>query len=588
MKNVKNRSGNLHLWQSRNFSKDSECLSNQAATHLNNIAQISAEVADHGISANFASYILEKEKNDYARIIDDKALSLPSGFQNKSILWKSSLSIETIKDLKCIQDLLQENANLYGPVQQEIEAKSDGKLLHSSFHRIGQPNPDTKHFPLKSSYTSNTQNVYNQTSKSSGAHINGNFSNLKVKNDVADQRKRKKYDSDDEQNDKEGMLHLGSCFKSAKEQLALNQKKKIQVSSPQGPSSKKSLGSRPRNPCFSKFVPPSTKDNDLPSSSMATKRTASNENRTNDNEVDPKLKGIEPQLIELVLSEIMDHGPPIGWEDIAGLEFAKATIKEIVIWPMLRPDIFTGLRGPPKGILLFGPPGTGKTLIGKCIANQSGATFFSISASSLTSKWIGQAEKMVRALFAVASLHQPAVIFIDEIDSLLCQRSDSEHESSRRIKTEFFVQLDGATTSAEDRILVVGATNRPHEIDEAARRRLVKRLYIPLPDDGAREQIITKLMEQQPCQMLKSDILSVVKRTDGYSGADVANLCKDAALGPIRSLQSVDISRISKDDVRAINVQDFEKSLQRVKASVSAKDLALYEEWNKIFGCGTL
>uniref|UniRef100_H2YWE5 Fidgetin-like protein 1 n=1 Tax=Ciona savignyi TaxID=51511 RepID=H2YWE5_CIOSA len=234
----------------------------------------------------------------------------------------------------------------------------------------------------------------------------------------------------------------------------------------------------------------------------------------------------------------MDHGAPIHWDHIAGLEYAKATIKEVVIWPMMRPDIFTGLRGPPKGILLFGPPGTGKTLIGKCIASQSGATFFMHQLDS------GQGEKMVRALFAVASTNQPAVIFIDEIDSLLSQRSDSEHESSRRIKTEFFVQLDGATTASEDRILVVGATNRPHEIDEAARRRLVKRLYIPLPDNSAREQqspivfqIIHKLLLEQAFNMTQEEIASVVERTDGFSGADVTNLCKEAALGPIRSLQ---------------------------------------------------
>lgn len=115
------------------------------------------------------------------------------------------------------------------------------------------------------------------------------------------------------------------------------------------------------------------------------------------------------------------------------------------------------------------------------MASQSKSTFFSISASSLTSKWIGDGEKMVRALFCVARCHQPTVIFIDEIDSLLSQRSDTEHESSRRIKTEFLVQLDGATTDSEERLLVIGATNRPQELDEAARRRFVKRLYIPLP-----------------------------------------------------------------------------------------------------------
>uniref|UniRef100_T1H577 AAA+ ATPase domain-containing protein n=1 Tax=Megaselia scalaris TaxID=36166 RepID=T1H577_MEGSC len=169
------------------------------------------------------------------------------------------------------------------------------------------------------------------------------------------------------------------------------------------------------------------------------------------------------------------------WSDIAGLEFAKTVIKEAVVWPLLRPDIFNGLRRPPKGILLFGPPGTGKTLIGKCIASQSKSTFFSISASSLTSKWVGEGEKMVRALFAVAAVHQPS--------------SDNEHESSRRIKTEFLVQLDGAATSEEDRVLIVGATNRPQELDEAARRRLTQRLYVPLPELEARIHILKNLLK---------------------------------------------------------------------------------------------
>lgn len=175
---------------------------------------------------------------------------------------------------------------------------------------------------------------------------------------------------------------------------------------------------------------------------------------------DERLRNIDPKMVELIKSEIMEHQSSVGkylygnlffngtitfelgiisgWNDIAGLEFAKSIIKEAVVWPLLRPDIFTGLRQPPRGILLFGPPGTGKTLIGKCIASQSKSTFFSISASSLTSKWIGDGEKMVRALFAVASVHQPAVVFIDEIDSLLCQRSETEHESSRRLKVSIF------------------------------------------------------------------------------------------------------------------------------------------------------
>ena len=160
-----------------------------------------------------------------------------------------------------------------------------------------------------------------------------------------------------------------------------------------------------------------------------------------DEPIDERLAGIEPRIIDMIRNEIMHRVDNITWESIAGLEHAKNSIKEIVVWPMLRPDIFKGLRGPPKGLLLFGPPGTGKTMIGKCIASQAKATFFSISASSLTSKWVGEGEKMVRALFAVARCSQPAVIFIDEIDSLLTQRTDGEFEASRRIKTEFLVQF---------------------------------------------------------------------------------------------------------------------------------------------------
>ncbi|XP_040444099.1 fidgetin-like protein 1 [Falco naumanni] len=381
-----------------------------------------------------------------------------------------------------------------------------------------------------------------------------------------------------------------SGFRTAKEQLWVDQQKKPQtlpqralVSSYGGV--KKSLGAgRSRGP-FGKFVPPVPKQ-DGNESGGAQYKPHTRGPADPSLPVDERLKNIEPKMVELIMHEIMDHGPPVSWDDIAGVEFAKATIKEIVVWPMLRPDIFTGLRGPPKGILLFGPPGTGKTLIGKCIACQSGATFFSISASSLTSKWVGEGEKMVRALFAVARCQQPAVIFIDEIDSLLSQRGDGEHESSRRIKTEFLVQLDGATTSSEDRILVVGATNRPQEIDEAARRRLVKRLYIPLPEASARKQIVTCLMSKEHCSLNEEEIELIVKKSNGFSGADMTQLCREASLGPIRSLQSMDIATIMPDQVRPIAFLDFESAFRTVRPSVSSKDLEVYETWNQTFGCG--
>ncbi|KAK7834468.1 hypothetical protein U0070_017654 [Myodes glareolus] len=399
----------------------------------------------------------------------------------------------------------------------------------------------------------------------------------------------KKVSSKTEDGDQRDHNSLPS-FKTAKEQLWADQKKECYKSQHISKSSyggvKKSLGAGKSRGIFGKFVPPVSKqDGDEQNERVKCKPTRA-ESAELVHPTDDRLKNVEPKMIELITNEIMDHGPPVHWEDIAGVEFAKATIKEIVVWPMMRPDIFTGLRGPPKGILLFGPPGTGKTLIGKCIASQSGATFFSISASSLTSKWVGEGEKMVRALFAVARCQQPAVIFIDEIDSLLSQRGDGEHESSRRIKTEFLVQLDGATTCSEDRILVVGATNRPQEIDEAARRRLAKRLYIPLPEPSARKQIVVNLMSKEQCCLSDEEVELVVQQSDGFSGADMTQLCREASLGPIRSLCTADIATISPDQVRAIAYIDFENAFRTVRPSVSPKDLELYEKWNETFGCG--
>ncbi|XP_057361314.1 fidgetin-like protein 1 [Manis pentadactyla] len=378
-------------------------------------------------------------------------------------------------------------------------------------------------------------------------------------------------------------------FKTAKEQLWVDQQKKYHQPQRASGSSyggvKKSLGASRSRGIFGKFVPPVPKQ-DGGDENGGVQYKPCGAAAAEPAQPEERLKNLEPKMIELIMNEIVDHGPPVNWEDIAGVEFAKATIKEIVVWPMMRPDIFIGLRGPPKGILLFGPPGTGKTLIGKCIASQSGATFFSISASSLTSKWVGEGEKMVRALFAVARCQQPAVIFIDEIDSLLSQRGDGEHESSRRIKTEFLVQLDGATTSSEDRILVVGATNRPQEIDEAARRRLVKRLYIPLPEASARKQIVVNLMSKEHCCFSEEELELVVQQSEGFSGADMTQLCREASLGPIRSLHTADIATITPDQVRPIAHIDFANAFRTVRPSVSAKDLELYENWNRTFGCG--
>ena len=141
-------------------------------------------------------------------------------------------------------------------------------------------------------------------------------------------------------------------------------------------------------------------------------------------------------LEQAILDEMLEDIASVRWDDIIGLEYAKQTLQEAVIYPQLHPELFTGLRSAAKGVLLFGPPGTGKTLLAKAVASSSGFKFFSISASSLTSKWVGEGEKLVRALFTVARDMQPSVIFMDEIDSVLSKRKEGEHEASRRLKTE--------------------------------------------------------------------------------------------------------------------------------------------------------
>eukprot|EP00039_Didymoeca_costata_P005508 m.82056 g.82056 ORF g.82056 m.82056 type:complete len:549 (-) comp12851_c0_seq2:2266-3912(-) len=290
------------------------------------------------------------------------------------------------------------------------------------------------------------------------------------------------------------------------------------------------------------------------------------------------LKGVDSKLANQILNEIAQDCGNTKFEDIIGLELAKKALEEIVILPSLRPELFTGLRTPAKGLLLFGPPGNGKTLLAKAVANRASSKFFNISASSLTSKWVGESEKLVRALFACARELQPSIIFIDEVDSLLTKRSEGEQESTRRLKTELLVCFDGVGSSENDRLLVMGATNLPQELDEAGLRRFPKRIYIPMPNETARADMVSHLLKEVPHGMSSYDIQKVVRLTEGFSGSDLTALVRDAAMGPIRELGN-QLETINEQDIRPVLLKDFKDATRNIRPSTSSESLKAYETW---------
>lgn len=292
----------------------------------------------------------------------------------------------------------------------------------------------------------------------------------------------------------------------------------------------------------------------------------------------------------------------VKFEDIGGLDDAKRAINEAVVLPLLLPDFFTGIRKPWKGVLLFGPPGTGKTMLAKAAAScTEHITFFNCSSATLTSKWRGESEKLLRALFNTARARVPSILFFDEIDSLLSQRgSSAEHEASRRFKSEFLIHMDGLLSDTRPdgeaaqagHLLVLATSNAPWDLDEALRRRLERRIYIPLPDEAARLRMFQHHLKDI-CLGSDVDMAVLAKRSEHYSGADVQLICRDASLNPMRRMvdglspvQLVQLRDEGKLSPGAVPVEmaDFEAALKGVQPSVSPADTRRFVEWAQEFG----
>ncbi|KAL4918656.1 P-loop containing nucleoside triphosphate hydrolase protein [Aspergillus aurantiobrunneus] len=261
---------------------------------------------------------------------------------------------------------------------------------------------------------------------------------------------------------------------------------------------------------------------------------------------------------------------PVSFEDIGGLEDIIEELKESVIYPLTMPHLYSStssLLTAPSGVLLYGPPGCGKTMLAKALAHESGACFINLHISTLTEKWYGDSNKLVNAVFSLARKLQPSIVFIDEIDAVLGTRRSGEHEASGMVKAEFMTHWDGLTSANSSgepqRVVVLGATNRMQDIDDAILRRMPKKFPVTLPPGAQRLGILSLVLKDTKIDRQNFDLHYLVKMMAGMSGSDIKEACRDAAMVPVRELirqkkaQGTQINAVNPDEVRGLRTEDF-------------------------------
>ncbi|KAJ8977397.1 hypothetical protein NQ317_013301 [Molorchus minor] len=278
----------------------------------------------------------------------------------------------------------------------------------------------------------------------------------------------------------------------------------------------------------------------------------------------------------------------ISWEDIAGLESLIQELKETVILPIQRKELFADslLTTAPKGVLLHGPPGCGKTLIAKATAKEAGTNFINLDLSILTDKWYGESQKLAAAVFTLAVKIQPCIIFIDEIDSFLRARNSSDHEATAMMKAQFMSLWDGLITDPNCTVIIMGATNRPQDLDRAILRRMPATFHVPMPNAAQRRQIMRLILENEPISE-DVDIQVLARSTDGFSGSDLRELCRNASVYRVRDYLR---DHFENPRARSSSVNESEDEYHDALRPISMEDLKF--SFNKMreskIQCGSL